>query len=234
MSSLGTGFCPSCGTARVAGMPFCPGCGLNLAELDDAGASASGRQAPAAGDAIGSSAGPGDAAQPPTVDSSKGGWPSDTAASGTTGTSVDRGSRVAPVLIVGVIVVAGLIVLGLLPRLQLGGGPGLGGQPAPGAASVVPASLIVGLTILSPVDGQAVVTKEVVVIGLAPPGLTVTQDISFGLDQHTTVDGTGHWAIKVGLNDGDNKLTFRIGDDSSTRQTIRVIYTPPQTPSAQS
>jgi len=34
--------------------------------------------------------------------------------------------------------------------------------------------------------------------------------------------------MKVGLNDGDNKLTFRIGDDHSTQKTIRVIYTPPQ------
>jgi hypothetical protein len=229
MTSLGKGFCPSCGTARVAGMSFCPGCGLNLAELDEAAASGS-SQATATGEAIGST-GPANTAQSPTVDPERGSWPSDVASSGTTGASADRGSRVPPLLIVGVIVVAGLIVLGLLPRLQLGGGPGLGGQPAPGAASVVPASLIVGLSILSPVDGQAVVTKEVVVIGLAPPGLTVTQDISFGLDQHTTVDGTGHWAIKVGLNEGDNKLTFRIGDDNSTRQTIRVIYTPPQTPS---
>jgi hypothetical protein len=62
---------------------------------------------------------------------------------------------------------------------------------------------------------------------MAPPGLTITQDISFGPDQHTTVDGTGHWAIKVGLNDGENRLTFRIGDDQSTKKTIRVIYTPP-------
>jgi hypothetical protein len=215
----------------VAGMPFCPGCGLNLAELDEAPASGSDHQATATGEAIDSSSGQGDPAQPPSVDSTKGGWPSDVASSAATSSSVDRGSHVPPVLIIGVIVVAGLIVLGLLPRLQLGGSPGLGGQPAPGAASVVPASLIVGLTILSPVDGQAVLTKEVVVIGVAPPGLTITQDISFGLDQHTTVDGTGHWAIKVGLNDGDNKLTFRIGDDSSTQQTIRVIYTPPQTPS---
>jgi hypothetical protein len=59
--------------------------------------------------------------------------------------------------------------------------------------------------------------------------VSITQDISFGLDQHATTDGTGHWTIRVGLNEGENKLTFRIGDDSSTRKTIRVIYTP-QTP----
>ena len=32
------------------------------------------------------------------------------------------------------------------------------------------------------------------------------------------------------LNEGDNKLTFRIGDDHSTQKTIRVIYTPPLSP----
>lgn len=140
--------------------------------------------------------------------------------------------RVPAIVIAAVVVVAGLIAVGLLTRFQVGGAPGSGGQLAPNA-TLIPGAPITGLTILSPAEGQVVVTKEVTVIGTAPPGLTVTQDISFGLDQHATVDGTGHWAIKVGLNEGDNKLTFRIGDDGSTRQTIRVIYTPPQTPAAQ-
>jgi Glucodextranase, domain B/zinc-ribbon domain len=109
-----------------------------------------------------------------------------------------------------------------------GGVPGVPGQSnaVPPGSTPLPAP-IVGLTITSPTDGQAVATKEVTVIGLAPPGLTVTQDIQFRPDQHTTVDGTGHWAIKVGLDDGENRLTFRIGDDNSTKKTIRVIYTPP-------
>ena len=63
-------------------------------------------------------------------------------------------------------------------------------------------------------------------IGLAPPGLTITRDVSFGLDSHATADGTGHWAINVSLNEGDNKLKFRIGDDRSTEQEIRVEYKP--------
>lgn len=106
--------------------------------------------------------------------------------------------------------------------------PGQPGQVPPGVATPIPAP-ITELTITSPADGQAVATKEVTVIGTAPPGLEITQDISFGPDQHTTVDGTGHWAIKVGLKDGDNRLTFRIGDDDSTKKTIRVVYTPPAT-----
>jgi hypothetical protein len=107
----------------------------------------------------------------------------------------------------------------------VGGSPGQT-NPVPPGSTPVPAP-IVGLTITSPTDGQAVATKEVTVIGTAPPGLTITQDIQFRPDQHTTVDGTGHWAIKVGLDDGENRLTFRIGDDNSTKKTIRVIYTPP-------
>ncbi|MDQ2965176.1 MAG: hypothetical protein M3R57_04960, partial [Chloroflexota bacterium] len=109
----------------------------------------------------------------------------------------------------------------------IGGTPGGASQVPAGATPV--AAPITELTITSPTDGQAVATKEVTVIGMAPPGLTVTQDISFGPDQHATVDGTGHWAIKVGLNDGENRLTFRIGDDQSTKKTLRVIYTPPAT-----
>jgi hypothetical protein len=34
----------------------------------------------------------------------------------------------------------------------------------------------------------------------------------------------------VGLSEGENQLKFRIGDDGSTTQTIRVIYLAPATP----
>jgi hypothetical protein len=144
-------------------------------------------------------------------------------------------------LLVLLIVLAGLLVIGILPRPQIGGAASTSGQAAatasfgvlttlPALASIAPAAPIVGFAILSPTDGQAVASKDIVIIGTAPPGLTITQDISFGLDQHAKVDGTGHWAISVGLNEGDNKLTFRIGDDHSTQQTIRVIYTPQKSP----
>jgi hypothetical protein len=131
------------------------------------------------------------------------------------------------IVLAALLVAIGLIGYGFLtrPAAPQAGTPGGGVNPAV-TASPVPAP-IVGLTILSPTDGQVVATKEVTVIGTAPPGLTITQDVSFGLDQHTTVDGTGHWAIKVGLKDGENRLTFRIGDDQSTKKTIRVDYTPP-------
>ena len=154
---------------------------------------------------------------------------SDTATAVSDAPAAQRGRSIRGTLLMAVLLVAaGAIGYALLTRP--GPTPGSGGVPGssevPPGSTPVPA-LITGLTITSPADGQSIGTKEVTVIGLAPPGLTVTQDISFGPDAHTTVDGTGHWAIKVGLNNGENRLTFRIGDDQSTKKTIRVIYTPP-------
>jgi len=105
--------------------------------------------------------------------------------------------------------------------------PGTGGLDGASTSPVGPSAPIVGLTIQSPPDGQTIVTKDVTVIGIAPPGLTVTRDVSLGLDQHATADGTGHWAINVGLQEGQNDLVFRIGDDRSTEKRLRVIFTPP-------
>jgi hypothetical protein len=208
-------------------MPFCPGCGLNVAEFDEETPGGAGHQATAT-----EVAGPTSAAIAGTSQtSSVGEWaasePANAAVTTAIGRSVARGFRVPPIAIIALIVLVGLVALGLLTGPNIGVSPGSGSQASPGAASGAPSAAIVGLTILSPTDGQAVASKDVIVIGIAPPGLTITQDISFGFDQHTTVDGTGHWAMKIGLNDGDNKLTFRIGDDHSTQKTIRVIYTPP-------
>jgi hypothetical protein len=102
-----------------------------------------------------------------------------------------------------------------------------GDTPATAPASPVQTPLLVGLTILSPADGAVVATKKVLVIGTAPPGLTITQDISLGLDRHTQVDGTGHWAMEMDLVEGDNQMTFRIGDDKSTARAIHVVFQPP-------
>ena len=134
--------------------------------------------------------------------------------------------RVSPGI---VIVVAALVITSVLVIFDVVTRPSSGGSPQNGS-SAGPSAPIVGMTIVSPHDGDAVASKEVTVIGLAPPGLTITRDVSFGLDQHATVDGTGHWAINVGLNEGRNDLVFRIGDDRSTEQRLRVLYTPPQAP----
>jgi hypothetical protein len=193
--------CPRCGTTLVAGRPFCPKCGL--------------KNNP---DGQGSTSAPGDPDARPVG-----------AAIATAPRPLDRALAGNPKLWSALIVVAALVLFDLLTRALGGGAPvaAPGGGAAPGSSAAAPSALIVGLTIMSPQDGQAVATKDVTVIGVAPPGLTITRDISLGLDQHATTDGTGHWAINVSLDNGENKLVFRIGDDHSTEHSIRVIYTPP-------
>jgi zinc ribbon protein len=217
MTQTGHRFCPRCGTALVADMAFCPRCGLNSAEVAQG-------QEPAASpmDAATGAPAPAPVEAVPAV-----------AAASSVRSFADRGPHISGIVIAGLLIMVGLIGFGLLTRPSGSPAPGVGtggagGQVQPGStAAAAPSAPIVGLTILSPSDGQAVATKDVNVIGLAPPGVSVTQDISFGLDQHATADGTGHWTIKVGLKDGENKLVFRIGDDASTRKELRVTYTPP-------
>jgi hypothetical protein len=144
---------------------------------------------------------------------------------------MDQGSRtrlsdrvtpgIAAVLIA-LIITSVLVIFDVVTRPQ----PAGGSSAQPGGSQVAPSAAIVGMTILSPHDGEVVASKEVTVIGLAPPGLTITRDVSFGLDSHASADGTGHWAINVGLDEGRNDLVFRIGDDRSSEQRLRVTYTP--------
>ena len=200
-------FCPKCGTALVAGLPYCPSCGFNISVISGS------RPASEVG-------------EPDAIDSVE--RDRDQA-------PIERRSARTPIVLGAVIVAAGLIAFGLLMRPQASVAPmpgpdgpvGTGGLAGASASPAGPAAPIVGLTIQSPQDGQVVATKDVTVIGLAPPGLTVTRDISFGLDQHATADGTGHWAINVGLQEGQNDLVFRIGDDRSTEKRLRVTFTPP-------
>ena len=217
-------FCPQCGTGLVAGMRFCPGCGLNTAPTS----------ADPAVDVLGRTLDEGSPAPLPVGTPTAPDW-RPVAAASKDGLRRFAGLGSSGAIVVGAVIVAvGLVVFGLLMRPQpvdgptLSSGPGSsqGGQVGPGGSPVGPAAPIVGLTIESPQDGQAVATKDVTVIGLAPPGLGVTRDVSFGFDQHATADGTGHWAMSVGLDEGQNDLVFRIGDDHSTEKRVRVIYTP--------
>ena len=212
MAASGPRFCPRCGTGRIGEMGFCPNCGLDLRQLPRDEES------------------PGAPPQGPIVVPAS--------ASGRSEPLRER-SAWGPLLFPGLLVllllafVAASWLAGLGPFARPGDGPG----PFAGAASQTPQPSLslppgftappVGLTILSPADGSAVGSKEVTVIGTAPPGLRITQDVSFGLDRHATADGTGHWAIGAELSEGENQLHFRIGDDRSTTQTIRVIYLAP-------
>ena len=143
-------------------------------------------------------------------------------------------ARMNPALIVAALIVAGgLIGYGLVTRPTAGppaSSPAVdpSGVPVsfdPGATAA-PSPPIVGMTVESPRDGEQVFTQEVTVIGLAPPGSRITRDVSLRPDQHATADSTGHWAIAVSLDQGENTLVFRIGDDRSTEQRIRITFTP--------
>jgi hypothetical protein len=215
-------------------MGFCPNCGLDLRELPTDERSTT----------------------EPRPDASTSAVPSTPAAAGTSAepAAATRASRygasrddpllgrlLGPGLLILLLVVAVAWFTGWGPFARSAGDGPLGGGEAATPTSPflppvtsqplsIPPGLTappVGLTILSPADGAVVGTKQVTVIGTAPPGLGITQDISLGLDRHTTADGTGHWAIQADLSEGENQLKFRIGDDGSTTQTIRVIYLAP-------
>ena len=225
MTSSGPRFCPRCGTARVGDMAFCPNCGLDLHELPS--------------DAAGS--GPAS----PSQELSPGSPVRDRREPVREGTLLGR--LFLPGLLV-LVLIGGAWLLGWGPFGRTGGDPGpvIGGPAATATPSspFLPAVTAqpsfsaqpgltappVGLTILSPADGSVVGAKNVTVIGTAPPGLRITQDISLGFDRHATADGTGHWAIDAELSEGENQLSFRIGDDPSTTQTIRVTYVVPAAP----
>jgi hypothetical protein len=204
MTDQGYKFCPRCGTALVPGHAYCPKCGFNIEALGGARDAADTYAAQPGGEVDDRSREP---VAPPR-------------------------SRAAPIVLGALIVAVGLVAFALLMRPPGGNpatGPDLGSPdstPLPPGVTPAPSVPITGLTIQTPRDGDTVATKDVTVIGLAPPGLKVTRDVSFGLDQHATADGTGHWAMSVSLNSGQNDLVFRIGDDRSTEQRLRVTYTP--------
>jgi hypothetical protein len=214
VTDQGFRFCPRCGTALVEGLPYCPKCGFNVAELTS-----------------------GSRPEPADTDPDPYDWGSGATSAGAGPIVTElqpRRSLGSSILLAGLAVAVGLITYALITRPDAGtqpsappaGGSGITASLPPGVTQV-PSAPIVGLTIQSPRDGEVVATGEVTVIGLAPPGLSITRDVSFGLDQHTTVDGTGHWAIGVRLDAGENTLVFRIGDDRSTEQKIRVTFQPP-------
>jgi hypothetical protein len=221
----------------VPGLSFCPSCGFKSADVSDPATPPAGPGSEPV-DALGRSLDVTRSTTTPLTPSPAPARPTTPPSSAVVRQFIDRAPRNTAIVFGALIIAAGLVMFGLLTRPQPGGDPAsppqgassVPGQVDPGASPVGPVAPIVGLTIDSPRDGQAVATKEVTVIGVAPPGLTVTRDISFGLDQHATADGTGHWAINVGLDEGENNLVFRIGDDRSTEKRLRVIYTPPPAP----
>jgi hypothetical protein len=227
MTDQGFRFCPRCGTALVAALPYCPKCGFNVAEIGGSGPPEPSSDAPVVDPYDWSKDAAPTATEKPVRPDVPGSRPVEA--------EPPRRSRGTPIIIGGLVVAAAVVAYGLFSRPGTGadpsaapGGSQIPGAPAaPGQASAAPSAPIVGITIQSPQDGQSVATGEVTVIGIAPPGLTITRDISFGLDQHTTVDGTGHWAMGVRLEQGENVLVFRIGDDRSTERKLTVTFVAP-------
>lgn len=62
--------------------------------------------------------------------------------------------------------------------------------------------------------------------GLASPGATITRDVRFWLDQHTTAGSDGRWSMPVELTGGENLITLRLGNRAETQQTMIVYYQP--------
>ncbi|HYI21985.1 MAG TPA: hypothetical protein VEX62_05035 [Candidatus Limnocylindrales bacterium] len=83
-----------------------------------------------------------------------------------------------------------------------------------------------GLVILEPTDGATVTDRIVLVRGLAQPGSTVTRDVPMWFDEHVVADSAGRWSFAVSLSEGENVLTFRVGDDTSTERSLTVYYQP--------
>ena len=88
------------------------------------------------------------------------------------------------------------------------------------------------LEIVEPANGAIVTTGSVQVVGRAPAGAEIVQDISFGSDRRTRADARGEWTLMIDLEPGENDLLFRIGSDRSSAVTLRVTYEEHATPTA--
>src|SRR3990170_5781149 len=82
------------------------------------------------------------------------------------------------------------------------------------------------LDITSPEDGDVVQTPSVQVVGTAPAGAEIVLELPFFADRRTSADAQGDWVLTVDLEEGDNDLVFRIGDDQATTKTLRIVYEP--------
>jgi hypothetical protein len=224
-------------------MPFCPGCGVNLEELAAPAFAPGGAAMPERPPPAPTLHGAPDA--PPAGPSPPPGPPAGTP--GGTPPSAERRASVVSAAMdeartrqVRLPALIAILVVVLIVGLAIGGtglGPRFGGtatatqspSSTPAGPTLAPTSEAppFGLLILSPIDGAVVASLQITVIGSAPAGITVVHDVPMWLDSRTTADGTGHWAMTVDLNKGENRLKFRLGDDKSTAKEIRVTYAPP-------
>ena len=228
MTDHGFRFCPRCGAALVVGLPFCPKCGFNVADI---GGSPQLEATPE-----GAEVDPYDWSQPAdpveTADAVRFSVPGPPPIA----SEPMRRSRGTPIVVGGLVIAAALDLVVALSRARRQAAslrpPRLGrlspeDQSPPANHRPARSRRSSASPSRAPRTGRPSRPGTSRSSGSAPPGLTITRDVSFGLDQHTTVDGTGHWAIGVRLEEGDNTLVFRIGDDRSTEKRLRVRFVPP-------
>ena len=105
-----------------------------------------------------------------------------------------------------------------------GGSPTPTPQPTPVPTPVPTPPPI--LVITSPEDGDVVRTPSVQVVGTAPAGAEIVQQIAPFGDRRTSADDKGDWVLTVDLEEGGNDVILRIGDDEATTKTLRIVYEP--------
>ncbi len=98
-------------------------------------------------------------------------------------------------------------------------------EPTP-RPTIEPTPQLVGLVIDFPADGETVRSRNINIIGTAPPGATVTRDVPLWFDDHTIAGDDGLWMLPVELAEGENRLALRVGDDPTTAQVLLVTYQP--------
>ena len=99
-------------------------------------------------------------------------------------------------------------------------------SPTPRPSRTPRPTLPTAFGVEDPSDGARTAGTVILVRGHAPPRGTITRDVALWFDQHVVADAAGHWSMEVPLAAGENRLTFRLGDDRKTDATITVTSDP--------
>ena len=131
--------------------------------------------------------------------------------------------------VVGAMLVAGAFAVGSvrIPGIGSPAGAGAGSTASSPPPTQTPTPAPTTLTIVEPADGATAEEPRIQVRGTAPPGQRVTRDGGFFFfDEYTFADGEGRWSMEVELGEGENVLTFWLGDDAANARRVRVFHVP--------
>ncbi len=81
----------------------------------------------------------------------------------------------------------------------------------------------VAFAITSHASGDVVTSDEVRVAGTAPPGSEVVYEVPLWPDERVTASSSGDWGVDLKLHSTRNELSFRAGDDESTRLELVLV-----------